>query len=336
MISTSQIPRILFKFIDPLLSIFVIFSNPIANVTRKIGLNRLPFTKKQLLHAGINFYWPTENDLTDTDLSLLKSIAISFQGGLGAQITSAAIYFYLHRSGYKVYADFSYFNNEVHLATVGDGRCSQWEFRLDGYGLPLSFFENVDNHSDDEPITIQDGALKVQLFQKAIKDPEVRKYFPISRSREILKSIDFFGLYSLEPHSYVCMHIRRGDYMNSDVHYIVPENDFLVLAEKFSNLHSTIVVASDSKLSQEFINKVNKIFSKTVFLDSMKMNDLVTHSIMRLASILICSNSQFSMTAGFLSEGLAFIPTKFFDNNQQQELEKVIYESYAQFSVLNK
>lgn len=328
--------KLIVNAIDPILSmmVVVVFS-PIANVTRKIGLTQLPHTKKQLSRAGINYYWPTESDPIYSDLSLSRPIAIGFQGGLGAQIVSAAIYFYLFRRGYSVYADFSYFNNEVYLAMAGDGRCSQWEYRLEGYGFPMSSFRGINQLSSDEFIAINDGALKVQLFQKAITDPEVREYFPVSIPRQILESIDFFGLHSVKPNSYICMHIRRGDYMNSSVHHIVPENNFLVMAAKFSKLYSTIVITSDSKLSQEFITKINEKFTNAVFLDGMKIDDLATHSIMRLASILFCSNSQFSMTAGFLNDGFAFIPTKFFENGQQQELEKVIYESYAEFSLLN-
>ena len=67
----------------------------------------------------------------------------------------------------------------------------------------------------------------------------------------------------------------------------------------------------------------------------MSMDELITHSIMRLAAILICSNSQFSMTAGALSDGLAFIPTRFFEGTHQHELAQVLHEEYANFSLLN-
>ena len=117
-------------------------------------------------------------------------------------------------------------------------------------------FENIDNCADDRPMTIPDGALKAGLYKKAMADPEIKKYFPASKSYQILEAMNFFKLHSIEPHSYICMHVRRGDYMNSDVHHKVPENNFVEIAEKFTKLYQTIIVASDSKLSAEFKSEI--------------------------------------------------------------------------------
>jgi hypothetical protein len=321
--------------IDITLSLFVAVSNPIIDRIRRIGLDQLPRTKRQILRAGIDLIWYTGDDPTESDISRLKPVAILFQGGLGAQIISASIYFHLRNQGYKVYADFSYFNNEKYLASVGDGRCSQWEYRLDGYKLPMIGFENINSYTDGKVTVIPDGVLKAQLFRKAIVDPEVKKYFLASKAYEILNSINFFQQNLLEPHSYVCMHVRRGDYQNSVVHYIVPESSFLAIADKFSKSYSTIIITSDSKLSTEFKLEIERKFSKVIILDDMSIDELITHSIMRLAAILICSNSQFSMTAGALSDGLAFFPTRFFEGTHQKELAQVLHEDNAKFSLLN-
>ena len=39
-----------------------------------------------------------------------RPVAITFTGGMGAQIVSAAIYYHLEHEGRPVIADFSYFN----------------------------------------------------------------------------------------------------------------------------------------------------------------------------------------------------------------------------------
>ena len=321
--------------IDIALSMFVAIYNPIIDRIRRIGLDQLPRTKRQILRAGIDLIWYTGGDPVESDISLLKPVAILFQGGLGAQVISASIYIYLRNQGYKIYADFSYFNNEKYLANVGDGRCSQWEYCLDRYELPMIEFKNINSCTDGKATPIPDGALKAQLFRKAIADPEVKKYFPVSKSYEILNSINFFQQNFLEPHSYVCMHVRRGDYQNSAVHYIVPESSFLAMAEKFCKAYSTIIITSDSKLPIEFKSEIESKFSKVIILDDMSLDELITHSIMRLAAILICSNSQFSLTAGALSDGLVFFPTRFFAGTHQQELAQVIHEDYAKFSLLD-
>lgn len=321
--------------IDIILSLLVTISNPIIDRIRRIGLDQLPRTKRQILRAGIDLIWYTGDDPVESDISPQKPVAILFQGGLGAQIISASIYFYLRNQGYKIYADFSYFNNEKYLASAGDGRCSQWEYRLDGYGLSMTGFENINSFTDIKATLIPDGVLKAQLFRKAIADPDVKNYFPTSKSYEIINSINFFQLNFLDPHSYVCMHVRRGDYQNSAVHYIVPEISFLAMADKFIKAYSTIIIMSDSKLSIEFKSEIERKFSKVIILDDMSMDELITHSIMRLAAILICSNSQFSITAGALSDGLAFFPNRFFEGAHQQALAQVLYEDYAKFSLLD-
>jgi hypothetical protein len=321
--------------IDVILSLLITIANPIIDWIRRIGLDQLPRTKSQILRAGIDLIWYTGDDPVESDISRLKPIAILFQGGLGAQIISASIYFYLRNQGYKTYADFSYFNNEKYLANVGDGRCSQWEYRLDSYELPMIGFENINSCTDSNVTLIPDGVLKAQLFRKAIADPEVKQYFQAAKSFEILNSIDFFQLNLLEPLGYVCMHVRRGDYQNSAVHYIVPESSFLTMADKFAKAYSAIVITSDSSLSLNFKSEIERKFSKVIILDDMSMDEMITHSIMRFAAILICSNSQFSMTAGALSDGLAFFPTRFFEGTHQQELAQVLHEEYANFSLLN-
>lgn len=321
--------------IDITLSLFVAILNPIIDQIRRFSLDQLPRTKRQILRAGIDLIRYTGDDPVESDISPLKPVAILFQGGLGAQIISASIYLYLRNQGYKIYADFSYFDNEKYLASIGDGRCSQWEYRLDGYDLPMIAFKNICSCTDSQVTLIPDGVLKAQLFRKAIADPSVKKCFPNSKPYEILNLINFFPLNFLQPHSYVCMHLRRGDYQNSAVHYIVPESSFLEMAEKFVKAYSTIVITSDSKLSIEFKSEIERKFSKVIIIDDMSIDELVTHSVMRLAAILICSNSQFSMTAGALSDGLVFLPTRFFEGSHQQALAQVLHQDYAKFSLLN-
>jgi hypothetical protein len=46
-----------------------------------------------------------------------SEILVTFTGGLGAQILSAAIYFYLKGDGSKVYADLDYFKQPGKTAT---------------------------------------------------------------------------------------------------------------------------------------------------------------------------------------------------------------------------
>ena len=51
------------------------------------------------------------------------------------------------------------------------------------------------------------------------------------------------------------------------------------------------------------------MFEKVFWLDNVNYID--AHQIMREAQFLLCSNSQFSLTAAYLGENFSIIPQKF-------------------------
>ena len=53
---------------------------------------------------------------------------------------------------------------------------------------------------------------------------------------------------------------------------------------------------------------LSSLFNKVSWLNNI--DNKVTHQLMRRFSILICSNSQFSITAAYLSNNTSFIPNK--------------------------
>ena len=53
---------------------------------------------------------------------------------------------------------------------------------------------------------------------------------------------------------------------------------------------------------------LSSLFNKVSWLNNI--DNKVTHQLMRRSSILICSNSQFSITAAYLSNNTSFIPNK--------------------------
>jgi hypothetical protein len=233
-----------------------------------------------------------------------KQVIVTFTGGMGAQILSAAIYFSIRNSGKEAYADLSYFDKLPVLATEGEiGQISQWNWQLDPFGLQPHHFETHPGKNTSREDVIVDGPRKIQLGLSSLQNRDIQKNFTILRA-----PVNCFGLNGIQ---YICVHIRRGDYINVATH-LIPDEEFLNIANKFSSLCSNVVIVSDSTISPELKNRFSAQFKTCIFLDDI--DALTTHYIMRNAAILICSNSQFSLVTGTLNEsGLVLIPKNWGD-----------------------
>lgn len=236
---------------------------------------------------------------------------ITFTGGLGAQILSAAIYFYFKEDGRNVYADLDYFKQPGKTATPGNkGEVSHWNYELGEYGLPLTgfstkelekkkFFKRSKTHA------IEDGVEKLELAIEALRQQEIKKLFPIKRPivDECLKIA--------AGNDYLCIHIRRGDYVNVASH-LVDDMDFVNLAKSLSKFVSAVIVISDSEVSGMINESLHRLFAHCSFV--IGGNPHIAHALIRQAKYLICSNSQFSLSAALLNQAgqQIFLPTQWF------------------------
>ena len=229
---------------------------------------------------------------------------ITFTGGMGAQIISAAIYFQKKIEGKPAYADLKYFDQKPTLAKEGKkGEISHWDWQLEIFGLRPEEFNSNPDFNNRNSNYLFDGVDKLELGLNALSIKEVKDYFklpaePVGTLLNWLQS------------EFLCVHIRRGDYINVASHLVSNEN-FLDLIEKFRNLIQNIVVISDSPIEEEFQSKISHMYKRAEFLD--KTNANTAHCIMRLAKVLICSNSQFSLAAAALNnKALVMIPSRWY------------------------
>ncbi len=263
-----------------------------------------------------------------TDLSATKNdrpIVVTFTGGMGAQVISAAIYFLLRDEGRKVYADLSYFEKASHVAVEGNaGDVSHWDWQLQSFGLFPESFENLPNLRRSEYKVIQDGEKKTALGIEALSMASIKKYFPEDESLADILPQEVIP-------SYLCIHVRRGDYVNV-ASYLVDDEMFIELANKVAGLVGSVVIVSDSAISDSFRSAICNIFEKSIFLD--KVDAVTAHRVMRNARILICSNSQFSLIAALLNRrALVLLPKKWF-SDKYQKLAAPINE-LCSFQILN-
>lgn len=239
-----------------------------------------------------------------------RSTVVTFTGGMGAQIISAAIYFALRHAGQSVYADLSYFSRSESVAVVGQpGEVSHWAWQLSAFGLLPEAFDTLNKIDTSRCIVLDDGAEKLDIGLKALSQADVQRFFNVP------EGIDDLIAMGASKDSFLCMHVRRGDYVNVASH-LVADDEFLDLARKFIGLVNCAVVLSDSPIDQDFRAVVGSYFEEVHFPAST--DPFQAHRIMRAARILICSNSQFSLTAAALNDSaLAIIPKRWFGENDR-------------------
>src|SRR6185436_15863144 len=242
---------------------------------------------------------------------------VVFEGGMGTQIISAAVYFSLRRTPQPVFADLSYFNVPQRLATAGNaGQLTHWGWQLDDFGLPRKSFDTKDGLTKRNADMLFDGPQKVALSMKALAQPEIQSLFSIPVGVNDILPPGF-------PDRFLCMHVRRGDYVNVASH-LIGDQEFVRLAGKFAGLADNVVVLSDSPIAPDFRMAVSPLFRGVLFLDNI--DAFAAHRIMRNASILICSNSTFSLTAAVLnSHALAIVPKQWYGGGGRQ-VESAILE----------
>ncbi len=241
---------------------------------------------------------------------------VVFAGGMGTQIISAAVYFSIKHAGRPVFADVSYFRVPQRLAVAGNvGQLTHWGWQLDPFGLPREAFATKEGLTERNAEMLYDGPRKVELSLEALAQPEIQSLFKIPVGVNDVLPAGF-------PDRFLCMHVRRGDYVNVASH-LIADGEFVRLAGKFADLADYVAVLSDSPIESDFRNAVSPLFKKVLFLDAI--DSFAAHRIMRRASILICSNSTFSLTAALLnSSALAIVP-KQWQGSGDRQLEAAIH-----------
>jgi hypothetical protein len=253
-------------------------------------------------------------------------LVVTFSGGMGAQILSAAIYFHFEDNGLPVFADFSYFQNSPRTAKEGEkGEVSFWCWELDCFGMQKLQFLEMDKDEKQRRSScfyLEDGKEKGKMAISALCKWGVRARFPIPSVKLPFDPSEC---------AFLCMHIRRGDYINVASH-LVDEEDFIKIASSFAMLVRRIIVVSDSAVGDRFLDKLKSLYSQVECYPGL---DIVqTHSIMRLSSILVCSNSQFSFSAAILNEKcLRIVPKRWF-GGKDAGLEDNIDEK-CQFQIVS-
>jgi len=278
-----------------------------------------------IFRSAREVFWEIIGTLRPSAWSGSRPVVVTFTGGMGAQIISAAIYFLLKQEGRKVFADMSYFEKSAHIATEGTaGDISHWDWQLHSFSLFPESFDAMQKLHRSRYKIIKDGENKSSLGIKALSNESIRQKFTDKESMKDILPERFLP-------NYLCIHVRRGDYVNV-ASYLVDDEDFLELANKISGLVDSVVIVSDSMIPDAFREQICGVFKNALFLDNV--DAVTTHRVMRNARVLICSNSQFSLVAALLNRrALVFLPKKWFGNKSQKKLTEPL-NALCDFQVL--
>jgi hypothetical protein len=252
---------------------------------------------------------------------------ISFTGGYGAQIISAAAFFYINNIlSEDTGAYMGYFSLTPHLATPGvKNDISNWQWELNSFGIRMADFNqpNIFNKND----VIWDGIEKNNLGFAGLRQPEISALFPIC-SEALRRKNEIFG-----NESFACMHIRRGDYVNIAAH-LVTDEAFLRVLKRIGKLVKNLLIVSDTPLSKFMLEGL--VLQNLNCITAIGGDPHLIHGLMRLSNIFIASNSQFSLTAAALKDdtSLTLYPAQH-DGDLQSYSNKFL-EDIREFQVITK
>lgn len=242
---------------------------------------------------------------------------VPFCGGLGAQIFGAVAVEHLRREEgpRSVLGDTSYFLQTPRPAKRGESiNIYAWE--LGYYGIPIARYADTVQRKGSwigrklglqANRRLEDGSIDRQRVLRQAFRKDWSEIFPVrpdheEESRKLLEEGNL-------PTAVV--HLRRGDYLNVATH-LVSDSDVFPLLKKLARVGiRRFLFASDDPVPLDYFKERVPKVSAWGEIPSEDM--FLTHAVMRNASCLVISNSQFSLSAAMLNpQGMVFLPRVWF------------------------
>lgn len=243
-------------------------------------------------------------------LRLTPDDTVFLEGGLGSQLMGMMIYRLRKGEDPATRCDVSYFFPEIQEPQTTAG-ATRWPWELHRYGMSLH---------DEEFVRSPRYRLRHDyLSQAALDEPYARllaerdwnDLFPVLP--EAVARANDLGL--LDGSGYGAVHVRRGDYLKVSSRVVTLEESLAVATRLASLLPPRVLFLSDDEFTPEERSDVAARFPgrECVFLNEADQH--IAHGLLRMAQVLVTSNSTFSWTAALLSArdgAIAVAPEHFF------------------------
>jgi hypothetical protein len=301
------------------------YKNTIKNYNFRFKLHEINHDKmlnkiKQTISKKINDFRRKKQDFLDLKLENRINNGLNFSiwigGGLGVQILNYGLFKYLQEKKFLVNLDLSYFDKPASRAKEGNkGAFIHRAWELDFYGVNINTLKNNYISSENLP-TLGETPLKIKLIYEAFQNKNIKKIFDFKESDNLTKK---FREINLKNNKYVCIHARRGDFLNFASH-LISEDQLEKTALKFKEIYSQIVLLSDTKVKNSEFVKLRQYYGDNFHIldEEGTVETRIAHSIMRNSGMLICSNSTFSLSAGLLSNGIVLMPKIWFGKTHEK------------------
>lgn len=236
-----------------------------------------------------------------------SKISFPIAGGLGAQIFGAATAFYLRLLGKTVNVDLRYFDLPPLSSLPGSiGIPSIWSWELGNLGVTKDAVSRNAADASRSPITPGIEWLSA-VGSLALQDAQVLKKFSVPIVDEVQKALRLSFCLS---ETYTAVHLRRGDYLNC-ASFVLPASAAYDCAYRASRYTRNLVVISDSPIDRADLCGLSQKFSAVDILVDRTVSPVILWALLTYARVLITSNSQFSISAGYFSHGVVFAPDRY-------------------------
>jgi len=257
---------------------------------------------------------------------------VFIEGGLGSQILNTIYFWTLQEKIGTTMAkcDLSYFRDKKSN--------SLWPWELTKFNITLNDLEKYETKNKLNLLIpkkdwIDQDLININYWQTARNSYIDRFSFDQGKVRNYFENLIDTPL----PINFGAIHVRRGDYLNV-ASKIVTSDEYFDFLEKISHVFpETIFCVSDSLFTLEEKNQILGIMTpkrKIIFLDEPKYDSFNIHCLLRLADVLVTSNSTYSFSAGLLGkrDQKVFAPLNF---HAGQDVEKYnnMFRSVADFVV---
>ena len=254
--------------------------------------------------------------------------AVTFAGGLGAQLLSMAVMLSPETSGQPWRADLDYFRLKPKRAVVGEKSFSVWPWQLGPYGF--SFEDTVQRgfHDCQQSFPLRGTSEKLALGIRSLQRREIAALFPLLTPAKVAKGVGVDLAFFAEP--FIGFHLRRGDYLNV-ASRVLPDELFMRTGGSLRSLTKSALVVSDSRLHVDTQSSLQSMFPNLIVLDDVDTHPYFVHQALRHASVLVGSNSQFSLVSGLLSKGLFLNPKNWHNRPSLDEVANQLGDFNAVF-----
>jgi len=224
-------------------------------------------------------------------MAIQKNIKVKIQGGLGNQLFQYSFALFLkEKFNIDIYLDISWYSKQF-------TRCFQLNHILDfnifkQVESDCSFLEKIFNYKSENLITflLKKGFLPLISYYNG--------YWQDLFFSKSLRNINFFKkkiLFKSFSSDYYVVHLRRGDFNVSKIHFMLSNDHYLKYINLFSD-KKIFILSDDKKSALEFKKNIN---AESEYLDC---TDLEAFNIIYNASGGMASNSTFCWWPIYLSD----------------------------------